>query len=93
MASVPQSLAIRMPGSAGAGPALTVERAPTRSFVSPVRAAKLAGVSLRGSVEAMSGMVPKSSRPATEADLLALPDEGRAYELIDGRSSEVPARR
>jgi Uma2 family endonuclease len=32
----------------------------------------------------MSGVAMKLDRPATEADLLALPDEGRGYELIDG---------
>ncbi len=32
----------------------------------------------------MSDLVPKPGKPATEADLLALPDEGRGYELIDG---------
>jgi Uma2 family endonuclease len=32
----------------------------------------------------MTNAVPTLDRPATEADLLALPDEGRGYELIDG---------
>jgi Uma2 family endonuclease len=30
----------------------------------------------------------KAARPATEADLLALPDEGRGYELLDGELVE-----
>jgi Uma2 family endonuclease len=33
-------------------------------------------------------VVPKLGRPATEADLLALPDEGRGFELIDGELVE-----
>ena len=32
----------------------------------------------------MTTAVPTLDRPATEADLLALPDEGRGYELLDG---------
>jgi Uma2 family endonuclease len=32
----------------------------------------------------MMDVVPKLGRPATEADLLALPDAGRGYELLDG---------
>jgi Uma2 family endonuclease len=33
-------------------------------------------------------VVPKLGRPATEADLLALPDEGRGFELLDGELVE-----
>jgi Uma2 family endonuclease len=32
----------------------------------------------------MTDVVTKADRPATEADLLALPNEGRGHELIDG---------
>jgi Uma2 family endonuclease len=31
-------------------------------------------------------------RPLTEEELLALPDDGRKYELVDGRAMEVPTR-
>jgi Uma2 family endonuclease len=36
----------------------------------------------------MAGVVTKLGRPATEADLLALPEEGRGYELLDGELVE-----
>jgi Uma2 family endonuclease len=35
--------------------------------------------------------VREPSRPATEADLLALPEQGRGYELIDGELTEKQA--
>jgi Uma2 family endonuclease len=34
---------------------------------------------------------PKRKRHWTEADLLCLPDDGRKYELVNGRLVEVPA--
>jgi hypothetical protein len=33
---------------------------------------------------------PKRKRRWTEADLLCLPDDGRKYELVNGRLVEVP---
>ena len=36
----------------------------------------------------MTDVATKPDRPATEADLLALPDEGRGWELIDGELVE-----
>src|SRR5580693_8697926 len=36
----------------------------------------------------MAGAATRRDRPATEADLLALPDEGRGWELIDGELME-----
>jgi Uma2 family endonuclease len=36
----------------------------------------------------MAGVVTKQHRPATEADLLALPEQGRGYELLDGELVE-----
>ncbi len=39
----------------------------------------------------MSDAGPKPGRPATEADLLALPDEGHGYELLDGEIVEKQA--
>src|SRR4051794_2700236 len=39
----------------------------------------------------MSTAAAKTPRPATDADLLALPDEGRGWELIDGELVEKEA--